>query len=1530
MLKLFCNPRLFASDDICWELIMKVLSSKLNILSKCGIAAVSAFLSLAITHAANAGAPVQKPLFLDSAVIPIMMLNMSRDHQFFFKLYDDYTDIIGDATPETTYAHDYNYYGYFDSNKCYVYNTTSKIFEPKKYTDNRYCNASSAVGEWSGNFLNWASMTRIDAVRKILYGGYRSTDTVGSTVLERSLLPNDAHSFAKYYAGADLHQLTPFAANDTDSDIKKRGITLCNTTSISTKTQRTNALSHSVSTVDAPPVFKVARGNYSLWASHGGFECLWEDDATIVSTDDIVADNGNIEAASGISAYTTKPSMSGSGAQKLMYPTTSSLTEFNVRVAVCSDETLINAPVAYPESKKNNEKCRLYGTKYKPAGLLQEYATQINFGLLTGAYSKNKSGGVLRKSVGSIANEVNADGVFIVPGNGQSIIKTLDLLRIYGYRFKDGRYFEEGQTSADNCKWGKYSFSDGECSNWGNPQAEIYLESLRYLAGKTSPKFDAVDSSRITGLNAVNTTWVDPITPAPAGNYCAPLNILQFNSSTTSYDDDQLTSSYDDIFASGGITTATDLIGSTEGIHGNTYFVGETATQKNQLCTPKTVSNLSAVQGICPESPRLDGGYNIAGLAYLARSTGIGAGREKVKTFGVALSPAVPKVVIPVPGDATKKITLLPACRADEGTDKKGNCAIVDFKVVNPVVTPTTATGKLYVNWEDSEQGGDYDQDMWGVIDYSVASTGAVTIGTQVLSQSAAPPMGFGYVISGTVEAGAFFHSGINHFTSESLCTTAKPCVCLAGDNNSNDGNAWKGSCDSSKGARSEKSFTAGASTAKSLESPLYYAAKWGGWDDIAATTTTKRARTAAEIKDISIPETYFYATDPWKLEQSLRKALSDAAGTVGSAATVAANSTQLNTDTLVFQARFDSNDWSGQILAYKLNTDGTVNKTSGPDWDTSVGLTRASTRKIFTYDGATSKSLVKLSTWSGSAVPNLKAALQLGTESTDANAQKRFNWLLGSAADESDTSLRKRTKILGDIVNSDLAFAGGSTQRFNLLPAKYGAASYLSYVETKKARKSAVFVGANDGMLHAFQAMGADKGKELFAYIPRGAYAKLANLSKPNYQHEYVVDGPVYVSDVYFDSDNDGVGGEWRTIVAGTLGAGGRGAYALDVTNVLSGTGDPIVIFDLTAEDSTLPSYRNDLGYGTGKVMVVPTHTGNWAAIFGNGNNSETGIAKLFAIDIENPSTYKVIDTKSMIGSTKDNGLSGVAILPNGEGVATYAYAGDIAGNMWKFDLAGSTVSSWKVAYGDTTTPKPLINVLDPSNVAQPITSTPTLGKNSLKQNSGIDSTMVYFGTGKYYETTDKTALQIQSIYGIADNGAAIALSSNTDRLSKLHQKTISAESASARTISNDKTPTSGVPAVTWASKNGWFLDLKLTSGSAKGERVLTKPLLMFDRLILTTFIPSTNQCDYGGSGWLMELTGVGDKYIGHSVLGNKANTLLTSVVIGDLIPMVAGEKVILLGSELGRKDKDSELISIIGNAGGGSRGRMSWQQIK
>jgi type IV pilus assembly protein PilY1 len=1399
-----------------------------KILSKSALACIVGFLSLGMAHSVMSVTPSQVPLFLTAPVKPLMMLNMSNDHQLFFKAYDDYSDITGpeggepDGSADTTYIHKYNYYGYFDSKKCYTYQNNR--FEPAVMAGgDKYCNGS----HWSGNFLNWATMTRIDAVRKILYGGLRQVDTATETVLERAFLPNDAHSFAKYYNGADVGGLTPFD-NVTTGNASSAGLTICNTTNPANRSQYSQ-------TVTDPPHMLVAKGNYSLWASNERWQCRWG-----------TASNGNNSAVTGINAHSSSPSFNtnrlGNG-------------DYNVRVKVCDAGFTDN----------ENENCKSYGASQKPTGLLQEFGESgsIAFGLFTGSYGKNKSGGVLRKNIGVMTDEIKADGTFKLPTNGEGIINTLDLLRIFGYDFVDGIYEKTG-ASGDNCPFGLSGFSDGRCTNWGNPQAEIYLESLRYFAGKQKmAAFDTNDSSKIAGLKTA--AWVDPLSSA---NYCAPMSVIQFNASTTSYDADVAAGEAD--FPNLNIINETNAVGVLEELSGE-YFVGANGIDNNELCTAKTVSDLASVRGTCPDAPRLKGSYLIAGLAKYARTNDIRPAltdAQKVRTYGVALSPAVPAVTVSVPGsNGAKQVKILPACQntqtsttvdgvANSAPQREGNCAIVDFKIIEATNdSDTQNSGKLYVNWEAAEQGGDFDQDMWGIINYTVTSS-LVTVTTNVIQQSTGRPLGFGYIISGTENDGFKVHSGVNNYRDNASCSISGSCTCHSGTGTQ--------TCNLS--GASAQTYIVGTSSANSLETPLYYAAKWGGYSNELIKEAEKAIQPVENLVKIREPsDSYFFATDPRNLERSLRAAFQGVAAEVGTAASAATNSTRLNDGTRFYQAMFNSENWTGTLKALQRNAAGDVVDIIGVSTDThfDTGNSIDTGRNVLIKQGS---ELVpfewsNLDDWQKEQL----AEVDEGTEVDEVLVTDRINWIRGSRAKEGAAGgMRVRAKLLGDIVNSNPVFSGNKSNRYSYLPGEAGT----SYKDYEKGR--ALFVGANDGMLHAFN---METFAEIFAYIPREVFPKLANLTKPDYgrganQHKYLVDGPLYVGDAYLGAAADGTDGTWKTILIGSYGGGAKGVFALDVTDPAA----PEILFELGSEQYP------ELGYVMGEALITPLKNGRWAAVFGNGYDA--GTSQLFVVDLDAPldSNYtKVIDTG---GGT---GLSGPALLPNAFSQTEYAYAGDLQGNVWKFDLSSSNPSEWGVAYD-----APLFIAKDNSGNAQPITGSMTLGLNA-QRNYNI---MVYFGTGKYFENLDNLAPTYprHSFYAIADGGEPLEYSSRNDIL---HRKSFTQDATGKRTILGEKNEVAGVVTsdVNWQQKKGWYLDFNIVNG----ERIITKPVLIMDRLIFNTVKPSAIACDYGGESWMMELIGIGDKQLQHSVLGDNANTPLGSLVVSD--------PTILIGAEGGVK---------------------------
>ncbi len=1040
-----------------------------------------------VTKIAVAGDIATTPLFIGQAVAPKAMINMSKDHQLFFKAYDDYSDLDDDDVPETTYKHSFNYYGYFDSTKCYKY--SSNRFEPESISSDKYCDDD----QWSGNFLNWATMSRMDVIRKILYGGLRSTDDANLTVLERAFLPTDAHSWAKFYNGSDLDKLTPF--NYTE------GLTLCNTTDASSGTSQS---------VTNAPLIRVAKGNFALWAANERWQCKWGE-----------GDNGNNATLSGINASSTAPSQSGNN-------------EYIARVQACVSTAL-----------EGNEKCKNYASSdLKPIGLLQEYGdgNKMYFGLMSGSYQNNKEGGVLRKNIGTFTNEINANGTFTAT---TGIINALNKLKIVGYQYGSGNgIYNNAQSTTgggDDCIWGLSTFTSSKCRNWGNPQAELLLESLRYLAGKSAtPAYSATD----TVLNLTTASFVNPITTAES---CASLNVIQFNASTTSYDADGLGLATD--IGLSNLSAATDAVGAGEISTSSPFFIGENGTDNNQLCTAKTVSpsgsnTLSKLLGTCPDAPRLSGSYQIAGLAHYAHTNDLRSDITKnqlVNLYGIALSPALPKVVVPVPGSSTKKITILPACRNLSTAPNAANCAIVDFKIISQATTSTTATGKLYVNWEDSEQGGDFDQDQWGTITYSITGSN-VTITTDAIAQSTPNKMGFGYVVNGTSQDGFHVHSGINGFaytdpTGGTTCTN-----CNFGD------------------AASVRTYTIGTANANSLEQPLFYAAKWGGFID---SNNNKKPdlqsewdaenNTTGNAEPDGIPDKYFAATNPLKLETSLATALTKISLGDGAASAVATNSTQLNAGSIVYQAKFNPIDWSGDVEAFAVNTNTGALTT---DWKVSDPgkIPGSDVRNILTYNprkALGSRGIPFL--WGQLTCPAASTSTQKCTKpgrkpsdprrscspgskncvceilttsiptcidtnvQTDGKSQQdylnklppatssdlkgldRVDWLRGDQENEKlnkdDTDLnhifRKRTKLLGDAVNSDPVFVGTDDFGYGALSGVEGS-SYTAFRASSAYlnRIPTLYVGTNDGMLHGFDgrkstATVTSGGSELFAYVP-------------------------------------------------------------------------------------------------------------------------------------------------------------------------------------------------------------------------------------------------------------------------------------------------------------------------------------------------------------------------------------------------------------------------------------------------------------
>ena len=1470
------------------------LSSLIGLLAAVGLATAAAVSEISPT-----------PLTVTQSVKPRVLFVLSNDHALYYKAYTDWNDLTGDGIPDTSYVPDFAYYGYFDSTKCYSYVTTDGgRFEPQATAPNPntpYCD--EVAGEWSGNFLNWATMSRMDIVRKVLYGGHRSIDTAADTVLERAFITSDAHSFAKYYEGTDGAKLTPFNTPK---------LTLCNTN------YADSGQSQDITTL---PQIRVAKGDFRYWAANERWQCTW--------------DNEQGSSSSGTNttgSKTTDPNMSTDG----LVENGRVDKNYSARVQVC---------VA---GKIGAEECKRYPDgHYKPVGLLHTYGedNKLLFGLLTGSYAKNKSGGVLRKNVSAFSNEVNTktDGTFT---EAAGIVATLDRLRIARYQYGSGKgYYNE----TDSCPWALSLFDEGKCSNWGNPLSEMYLESLRYMAGLTATsEFSATDDTYITGLTKAD--WTDPLNdendPLDDKNWCAHCDIIVLNASESSYDNDRMNSS--GLNGSPSAADKTDAVGDSEGISGHDFFVGENGTDNNQLCTGKQVSALGDVRGACPGAPRLSGTYYAAGLAHWAHTNDVRSltGEQTVTTRAVTLSPAAPKLVIPVPG-GERTVSILPACR-NLTPNPDGNCAIVDFKILAQDID--AGTGEVYINWEDSEQGGDYDQDMKGTLSYAITGN-TVTVTTKVDRKSTDHKLGFGYVIAGTTQDGFHVHTGINNFqytdpSGVTGCTTCDLC---------SNGVSEKLPCPTEPKACSNcnvtlaatsVTYTLGDSTASLLEEPMWYAAKYGSFVDTDKNQLPNRPA-EWDADSNGRPDGFFFASNPTELGPSLARFL-DIISTTSSSASVAANSVTLNTDTRIYQARYDTDNWTGDLIAFPIKPDGTLDDAAWHAQD-QIGIqAKAGTRRILTTNEDTGDGVPFR--WSDSNTTGIAAAQKANLNracptscTPDTAGEQRLDYLRGSQANEisqPNGTLRTRDALLGDIVNSEPVYVGPPAAFF---PNDLETEIYQDFANTQVGRAHVLYVGANDGMLHAFM---ANNGDELFAYVPRAVYPKLSALTTLAYQtaHQFYVDLGPTVTDAYL-----GASKKWRSVLVGGLGAGGAGMFAIDVTNPAAFQGSETdaraqVLWDIVGGDAGF----EDLGYTFSKPAVVRlpdnNHNGVWAAVFGNGYESAAGIAALYLVNAATGERLEEI----LVQDLTDNGLSSVMPIDyDGDAKVDYIYAGDLRGRLWRFEP--NAAGGWEVSFGGkplfqnrtedsvTTTEsheeckivtvdvciktkkgqcvqygkqdqKQCVTVPGSETVTpgtyQPITVRPEVVRHP---QGGV---MVLFGTGSYYRTTDRIPntdqAKINAFYGVWDRFDETS-DIRTEHL--LEQKIVKEQTLGdfdiRVTTSNEIVwhKTDDKPEGTPPSTHlGWYLRLVHPDEGALGEIQVTEPRARGGRIIFTTMIPSDVVCDFGGDGWLMELNFLDGKQVSEVLFDLNGDGVFNVL---DLAPIQQEDGETVLITPSGKKSK-------------------------
>lgn len=663
-----------------------------------------------------------------------------------------------------------------------------------------------------------------------------------------------------------------------------------------------------------------------------------------------------------------------------------------------------------------------------------------------------------------------------------------------------------------------------------------------------------------------------------------------------------------------------------------------------------------------------------------------------------------------------------------------------------------------------------------------------------------------------------------------------------------------------------------------------------------------------------------------------------------------------------IYQGTFDTSDWSGDLLAIPVtvNNEGIASISTSTTWSaaTQLGLLSdpVATRNIVVGNGgATANPVAAPFKWATPAgvdgiSSSLRAALGQPTPGAtdDGLAQSRLNYLRGDKSQEISI-FRRRTKLLGDIVNSGVVYSGAPTNTLS-------SSTYSTFYTNNAGRTPAVFVGANDGMLHAFN---ANNGNELFAYIPSWLGPKLPALTSLSYasSHQSYADGTPAVAEAQVGSED--TADDWKTVLVAGTGGGGQGVFALDVTDPTAFSASK-VMWEFTHADD------QDMGHVVGRPQILKfrtsaynaaTATYKWFAVVGSGVNNYavagssgtygSGNPALFLLDLSKPTGtawtlntnyYKItLPIDATLSASKATGLINFRAALDGNRRVTQMYMGDLHGNLWKLDFTLLGTSDWninKLSYFNKGTiaapaPYPLYIAKDGAGNTQPISMAPTIAYGPTS-----DSYYVMFGTGKYLELSDKSSTSQQSVYMIFDSGAGggdsspIGASSISGR-SRLEAGTISAStgavSVPAFTLGRAASSTDAT------QRSGWYADLPTS-----GERLISNGTLFGSKVVFGSLITGTTT----STGSCTATVGGGNQYSLDIASGNGDAIESRVGILGEpLVTEISASTTLGASNSTGRRLKvvtsqifqqGSSGLSIGRTATKNVvAGRLSWRQI-
>jgi type IV pilus assembly protein PilY1 len=1259
--------------------------------------------------------------------------------------------------------------GLFDPNLCYTYPVDH--FVPVRAVDaatppTHACGA----GQWSGNFLNWATMTGLDAFRYATTGGNRSTDTATETILERTYISGQGNLFPNKTFNPTIGEFvdaTPFGVNTTYTMVNAgKGIQMTLTGTETTTNTTTGADTITCTKANSPAYctsIKLSSDNSSgtcnTWATTGAndgsvatkpIKCTafgtFSSGATTITT----INSCTSTAKNGQNKYVCTGY--GVNFSKTTTNTNNVNNTYNVRLEACK------VSATFPL----RDNCEQYGTVYKPVGELQRNGEKMRFGVFAYYNSTDIDNAVMRSKLKYVGPRKYSGSLGFVANPNKE------------WSLTDGTFTQNPDSTEATASWGgavgnsgvinylnKFGRQSGSYKTYDN-FGKMYYESLRYL--RKLPPTQAFYQFSSTANNddfPVITNWYgndqkdDPIQYSCQKNYIIAMG-------------DQFT--HCDKRLPGGSFAA--------------YGPNQCKATANQANDQDSLNNGDSIN-VTTLTNAL-GNLETPQLPTLA-TTGTGAGTAaSFYMAGLAHWAAINDIRPPGPTNIDNNVPV----------------------VVDGVKTTKGQTVKTFV--------------------INVEENAALGVNSQ-----------FWYMAK---------YGGADQYRQ----------------------------------------------TGPRIGEPL-------DWSKNVNYSSYKADGTVNETFAGAWPKTLLRAGDPASMIASIKEALTAIDGEIGSNSALSQSSGDLRTGdgAFIYRAIFDSEHWAGNVQAYEINADGTLDTT--PVWQ-AASITPLSNnpgaRTILSYnDGllingnddtnSNARRGINFNPANFATVLSERQRDFLNRDefgTVDSQGANRMGYLRGESANEKPNGLQWRERSwvtnsttfvnrLGDIVNSNPLYVGPPIPN---LPGP----NYNAFASLVKDRKPIVYVGANDGMLHAFDASkpgttGATPGQEIFAYIPSAVYSRLSQLTSPGYSHKYYVDGSPVVSEAC--SGTCASQTDWKTVLVGGLNAGGQGIYALNVTrpeNIPSTPAADVVMWEFTDRDDP------DLGYTFSKPVIRLMNNGKWAVIFGNGFNSNTtdgktgnGRAYLYILPIDGPgvgskwiqdTNYYKIELKSPsepasatlpLGDPNRNGLASVAAVDRDlDGTTDILYAGDLQGNLWKIDVSSATVGAWLSAFGTKVSPDPLFtaNYKDSFNttIAQSIT---TGIEASAHPNGGF---MVLFGSGSFINTSDNLGpFKVDSMYGIWDKEDA-AKTLVTDRSQLQRQKVVDTITqggdqflflsackpnyTDAAVASNEKPGLCPSDIATTDPRLGWVFDLP-----DNGERTASEtPLLQAGILTFTTLTPSEDPC--------------------------------------------------------------------------------------